>query len=335
MSNLNNGGLTRVLNYIKTWVNGLLSGKSDTSHTHTKSQITDFPSIPSKTSQLTNDSGYLTSHQSLSNYVTLNSSQTITATKTISANLNFSTTYIRGTTPSSAVYKDPIDYKDSAGNRICLFESIVYTDKSSLNAIYAYNTSVASGSNIGYIGIGSKADGSVFTYAPTPSASDNSTQIATTAWVTSKGYITSSGSCNYATSATYNANGKELVNSIIKGLSVSGRTITYTKLDGSTGTITTQDTTYTIPTKTSQLTNDSGFWTGNGGTWNPNANISLPAAANNQEWSFDINRNGKTGCYWHVRDGSLGTLLKVNADDGAVSVPRNIFYLGSYKLYVG
>ena len=29
MSNLNNGGLTRVLNYIKTWVNGLLSAKLD------------------------------------------------------------------------------------------------------------------------------------------------------------------------------------------------------------------------------------------------------------------------------------------------------------------
>lgn len=87
MSNLNNGGLTRVLNYIKTWVSGLLSGKSDTSHTHTKSQITDFPSlasvatsgkysdlgnkptIPTKTSELTNDSGFLTSHQSLSGYV--------------------------------------------------------------------------------------------------------------------------------------------------------------------------------------------------------------------------------------------------------------------------
>ena len=192
MSNLNNGGLTRVLNYIKTWVNGLLSGKSDTSHTHTKSQITDFPSIPSKTSDLTNDSGYLTSHQSLSNYVTLNSAQTITATKTISANLNFSTTYTRGTTPSSSsLDKELIDYKDSAGNRICLFESTVFSDKSSLNAIYAYNTAAASGNNIGYIGIGSKTDGSVFTYAPTPAASDNSTQIATTAWVTSKGYLTS------------------------------------------------------------------------------------------------------------------------------------------------
>ena len=45
-----------------------------------------------------------------------------------------------------------------------------------------------------------------------------------------------------ATKATNNASGNELSNNIIKGLSVSGKVITYTKLDGSTGTITTQDT---------------------------------------------------------------------------------------------
>ena len=47
MSNLNPGGLTRVLNYIKTWVTGLLNGKANSSHTHTKSQITDFPAYGS------------------------------------------------------------------------------------------------------------------------------------------------------------------------------------------------------------------------------------------------------------------------------------------------
>lgn len=94
MSNLNPGGLTRVLNYIKTWVTGLLNGKANSSHSHTKSQITDFPTIPTvnnatlkiqkngtdvksftanassdvtcnitvptKVSELTNDSGYIT-----------------------------------------------------------------------------------------------------------------------------------------------------------------------------------------------------------------------------------------------------------------------------------
>ena len=54
---------------------GHITGTSDVgasdlpSHNHTKSQITDFPTIPSKTSDLTNDSGFLTSHQSLTGYL--------------------------------------------------------------------------------------------------------------------------------------------------------------------------------------------------------------------------------------------------------------------------
>ena len=60
----------KALIYSKSETDSLLGGKANSSHTHTKSQITDFPIIPTKTSQLTNDSGFLTSHQSLSNYLT-------------------------------------------------------------------------------------------------------------------------------------------------------------------------------------------------------------------------------------------------------------------------
>lgn len=65
----------------------------------------------------------------------------------------------------------------------------------------------------------------------------------------------------------------------------------------------------------------SSLWRSDGGVWNPTANISLGASANSQEWSFDITRNGYTGCYWHVWDSQLGTMLRVNADDGKVSAP--------------
>lgn len=41
-----------------------------------------YSDIPTKTSQLTNDSGFLTQHQSLANYVTLNTAQEITGAKT-------------------------------------------------------------------------------------------------------------------------------------------------------------------------------------------------------------------------------------------------------------
>ena len=50
MSRLGPTGLTQLLTDIKTWV---------------------LSKIPTKTSQLTNDSNFLTSHQSLSNYSTL------------------------------------------------------------------------------------------------------------------------------------------------------------------------------------------------------------------------------------------------------------------------
>ena len=67
----------------------------------------------------------------------------------------------------------------------------------------------------------------------------------------------------------------------------------------------------------------SSLWRSDGATWNPNANVSLNASANSQEWSFDIRRNGYTGCYWHVWDSALSTLLKVNADNGKVYAPYN------------
>lgn len=50
-----------------------------------------------------------------------------------------------------------------------------------------------------------------------------------------------------AAKAIADSAGQNIADTYIKGLSVSGRTITYTKGDGGTGTITTQDTTYTHP----------------------------------------------------------------------------------------
>ena len=48
--------------------------------------------------------------------------------------------------------------------------------------------------------------------------------------------------------ATKDGNGNTITSTYIKGLSASGQTITYTKGDGSTGTITTQDTKYSAGT---------------------------------------------------------------------------------------
>lgn len=53
---------------------------------------------------------------------------------------------------------------------------------------------------------------------------------------------------NIATKSIQDSAGQQINTTYIKGLSVSGQTVTYTKGDGSTGTITTQDTTYSTGT---------------------------------------------------------------------------------------
>ena len=55
-------------------------------------------------------------------------------------------------------------------------------------------------------------------------------------------YGTLKGNADTATKATQDSAGQQIDTTYIKGLSVSGKTITYTKGNGTTGTITTQDT---------------------------------------------------------------------------------------------
>lgn len=55
-------------------------------------------------------------------------------------------------------------------------------------------------------------------------------------------YLGKSANAASATKATQDASGNAITSTYLKGLSVSGTTITYTKGDGTTGTITTQDT---------------------------------------------------------------------------------------------
>lgn len=71
---------------------------------------------------------------------------------------------------------------------------------------------------------------------------------------------THASTADSATKATQDSAGQQINSTYIKSLSVNGRTITYTKGDGSTGTITTQDTNTTY-SKVSQFTNDSGYIT--------------------------------------------------------------------------
>lgn len=69
-------------------------------------------------------------------------------------------------------------------------------------------------------------------------------------------------SSSYATKASQNASGLNLDNTIVKNISISGRTITVTKLDNTKYTLTTQDTNTTY-SRLSQFQNDCGYITSN------------------------------------------------------------------------
>lgn len=84
----------------------------------------------------------------------------------------------------------------------------------------------------------------------------NSATSADTAKSATK--ATHASTADSATKATQDGSGQQINATYIKALSVNGRTITYTKGDGTTGTITTQDTNTTY-SKVSQFTNDSGY----------------------------------------------------------------------------
>lgn len=86
---------------------------------------------------------------------------------------------------------------------------------------------------------------------------DKATTATNATHATSADSATNSAS---ATKASQNASGHALADTIVKAIAINGRTITVTKLDGTTYALTTQDTNTTY-SKVSQFTNDSGYIT--------------------------------------------------------------------------
>lgn len=88
----------------------LANGKADAVHTHTKSDITDFPTIPTKVSDLTNDSGFITSETdpvftasdaygiSSSDITAWNGKSTVSINRKTSSGTNIADITIDGTT---------------------------------------------------------------------------------------------------------------------------------------------------------------------------------------------------------------------------------------------
>ena len=122
------------------------------------------------------------------------------------------TNYERGVT-TTKIDRSLIDVRDANGTRFALLECNIAADKSVKTALFAYNTTAASGSNIGSISIGCDTSGAVVTSAPTPAVADDSTKIATTAWTRT---ATGNFACN-AASATKLATARN-----INGVSFNG-----------------------------------------------------------------------------------------------------------------
>ena len=78
------------------------------------------------------------------------------------------------------------------------------------------------------------------------------------------GSSSAGGAANSAVKATQDSAGQQINTTYIKGLSVSGKTITYTKGDGTTGTITTQDTNTTYSTGTASALGLTKLYTSTG-----------------------------------------------------------------------
>lgn len=179
---------------------GIIAKRDGTIVTKSHTPATSDNSTQIATTAFVKAQGYLTSHQSLSNYVTLNGNQTISGTKTFTANQIISgaskilqiknTNVTRNTAPSANVNTIVVNGLDSAGKNLWGLYNTWTTGKANEIQLLAYKGSTTDNTYTS-IGVGYDTSGNPFTRAPTPATSDNSTKIATTAYVNNKHVVVS------------------------------------------------------------------------------------------------------------------------------------------------
>ena len=198
------------------------------------SNVTANITVPTKVSELTNDSGFLTSHQSLSNYSTLAntvkslsiSGKTITVTPGSGDAYTLTTQDTTYTHPTSSGNKH-IPSGGSSG------QFLGYDSDGT--AKWVNNPNSDTKNTAGSTDTSSK----IFLIGATSQAANLQTYSHDTAYVGTDGCLYSGGT-KVLTSHQSLSNYSTLSNTI-KSLSISGKTITYTKGDNTTGTLTTQD----------------------------------------------------------------------------------------------
>lgn len=226
--------------YTKQETDTLLEGKANSVHSHVVSDITDFPTIPTKTSQLINDSGFLTSSNGLITSVSWND---------ITNKPSFSDIAISGS------YNDLVDTPTIPTKTSELTNDSGYITSVSWSGIKDkpnFSTVATSGS---YNDLSNKPT-IPKVYNKTLTIQKNGTNVAT---------FTSNSNTDVTADITVPTKVSELSNDsgFITGISWDKVTNKPTLATVATsGSYTDLSNTPTIPTKVSQLENDMGFGTG-------------------------------------------------------------------------
>lgn len=226
--------------YTKQETDTLLEGKANSEHSHVVSDITDFPTIPTKVSDLTNDSGYITG----------------VAWGDITSKPSFSDIAISGS------YNDLVD------------TPTIPTKTSELTNDSGYITSVSwndvtSKPVLSQVAIsGSYSDLSGTPTIPTKTSqliNDSGFLTSSNGLITSVSWSDITNKPNFstvATSGSYNdlSNKPTIPNVYNKTLTIQKNGTNVATFTSNSNTDVTAD--ITVPTKVSELSNDSGFITG-------------------------------------------------------------------------
>jgi hypothetical protein len=301
----------KTLVYSKSETDSLLGGKASSSHTHTKSQITDFPTIPSKVSQLTNDSGFITgvSWDSVSNKPSTFTPSSHTHTKsqitdfpTIPTNTNQLTNgagYI--TSSGSCNYANSAGSAGSASSATTAGAVRTGVDNgSSKDLVYATmanndycRISCGGSDDAGYLEIATGDGASEPIYVRQYPWESNSSPRTLT-------LLDGSGNTQFpgtVTAPTFSGN----LNGNCSGTAGS---VAWNNVSGKP----------TIPTNTNQLTNGAGYITSSGSCNYANSAGNSDTLDSYHEYSFLRNRGGTSTS----GEGTLWAQIGIKEYDGAL-----------------
>lgn len=226
--------------YTKLETYTLLEGKANSVHNHVVSDITDFPTIPTKTSQLINDSGFLTSSNGLITSVSWDDITNKPNFSTVATSGSYNDLSNKPTIPN--VYNKTLTIQKN-GTNVATFTSNSNTD---VTADITVPTKVSELSNDSGFITGISWD--KVTNKPT---------LATVA--TSGSYTDLSNTPTIPTKVSNLTNDSGYITSVSWNDVTSKPELSQVAISGSYSDL---SNTPIIPTKVSQLENDMGFGTG-------------------------------------------------------------------------